>query len=179
MLSAWIPTRPYTITDQINRSAAATGSVRGAMAAASADYNGHSVKVSWNSFRKYWVCEYYWGERVVLGRGEMEHCLRAGAAEHARGALGSEVIATFRTQAEMDQALGMGLGFVPCSEEIRAAHYATFRDDRFPLACHALRTHTEHILIRSTSAVEYHAAVEAERDALRALRRAQPSSRDA
>jgi hypothetical protein len=61
----WLPTRPYTLVDAINRAAAATGSVRYAMLAADADYSGHHVTVTYNDYRDYCICEHYWGGRVV------------------------------------------------------------------------------------------------------------------
>src|SRR5215470_7087423 len=49
----WLPTRPYTLVDAVNRCAAATGSVRYAMLAADANYNGHHVTVTYNNYRDY------------------------------------------------------------------------------------------------------------------------------
>ncbi len=64
----WIPTKPYSFIDALNRSAAATGSVRFAKLASTADYNGHRNTLMWNDYRGYYVGEYYWGERVVFVR---------------------------------------------------------------------------------------------------------------
>lgn len=86
-----VPTRPYTLIDAINRVAAATGSVRGAVAAAGANYNGHAVSVTWNSYRRYYVADYYWGERVTLARGKLAECVAAALAYYERGALGASV----------------------------------------------------------------------------------------
>lgn len=63
--------------------------MRYAAAATYADYNGHRVSLSWNEYRGYYVAEYFWAERVVIGRGGFEDCLRAVLAEYNRGALGS------------------------------------------------------------------------------------------
>lgn len=62
-------TKPYSIVDAINRMAAATGSVIGAMRTAHADFNGHHLSLYWNDYRGYYVLDYQWGERVVLYRG--------------------------------------------------------------------------------------------------------------
>ena len=70
----WIPTRPYSLIDAINRMAAATGSPRYAELATYADYNGHYVTVSFNEYRRYWVAEYTWAGRVVIGRGTLADC---------------------------------------------------------------------------------------------------------
>ena len=116
--------------------AAATGSVRYAMAAANADYNGHNVIVYFNDYRKYHLCEYQWGERVVLSRGSLHAALSAGASEHRRGDRGCDV----RTLAlnEVDAALAVSLGYVPWSEDIEKAHRATWRDTRFDLVNDAM-----------------------------------------
>lgn len=154
-LSAWIPTRPYELADAFNRMAAATGSVARAIGAANANYNGHRVTVCFNEFRKYWVAEYYWGQRVVLARGSLEECLRAAAREHARGALGSEVHVGVRDQQELELALSLGLGYVEHSQEAEAAHSATWRDDRFQEVGWALETRTEDLLMNARSAAHY------------------------
>jgi len=100
-----IPQRPYSPIDAHNRAAAALGSPRYAALASHADYNGHHVTLSWNSYRGYYVAEYMWAGRVVLGRGSFETCLRAVLAEHARGALGSS--ATICVRADDEAALAM------------------------------------------------------------------------
>lgn len=110
--------------------------------------------------------------RVVL---ERTHSLlaacRAAVEEHNRGALGSTVVLILngkkydsdRNQqpevtAEELEVIN-ALGFVPHSEEIQAAHDATWRDDRYSYAEHSLRTHTEHLLIKARDAEHYHAMV--------------------
>lgn len=98
----WLPTRPYTLIDAVNRGAAATGSVRYAQQAANSDYNGHTVTVAYNSFRDYCTCEHYWGGRVVHARGSMETALRAGRSEYDLGHRGTCVI----TCVNGDQKLG-------------------------------------------------------------------------
>lgn len=162
--AVWLKTRPYKLVDAINRMAAATGSVRGAMAASSADYNGHGVAVSFNDFRKYWVAQYYWGQRVVLNRGDLEGCVRAAAREYNRGALGSEVVVTLRDQNEVDLVLGLGLGFEAYSEEIKKEHEATWKDDRFAEVPYALRDRTTHLLIQAKDLHEYKALRDEERN---------------
>jgi hypothetical protein len=89
MSSFHLPTRPYSPIDCLNRRSAAQGSMRYAQAATHADYNGHSVSLRWNSYRGYYIAEYFWGERVVLCRGSFADCLAAVLYEYNRGALGS------------------------------------------------------------------------------------------
>ncbi len=80
-----LPVRPYSPIDALNRRAAALGSPRCAELTSHADYNGHHVTVSWNSYRNYYVAEYTWAGRVVLARGSFEVCLAAALAEYRRG----------------------------------------------------------------------------------------------
>ncbi len=84
-----LPVRPYSPIDALNRRAAAIGSPRYAMAASGADYNGHHVTLSWNSFRQYYVADNPWASRVVVARGTFAECLRAVLSEYERGALGA------------------------------------------------------------------------------------------
>ncbi len=86
-----LPVRPYSPIDALNRRAAALGSPRYAQAAHGANYNGHHVTVSWNDYRKYYVCRYTWAGDIVLSRGNAEACTRAAIAEYNRGALGASV----------------------------------------------------------------------------------------
>lgn len=88
-LAFHLPERPYSPIDALNRRAAAVGSPPYAMATGHADYNGHHVTLAWNSFRKYYVAEYFWAGRVVIARGDFASCLRAVLTEYNRGALGS------------------------------------------------------------------------------------------
>jgi hypothetical protein len=162
--SYWLPTIPYTLVDAINRAAAATGSVRYAELAANANYNGHSVTVSFNTYRKYWVTEYFWGGRVVLARGSFEDCARAAHREYQRGALGTRVIVSLKCPAEntvwMQPHLDLltSLGFAPWSEEIDKAWYNSWADDRFAEVGHALKDRTEHLLLKAANLQEYQVA---------------------
>ena len=63
-----VPTKPYSVVDAINRVAAAQGSIGYAMASVGADYNGHNLNLWFNDYKGYYICEYFWGERVVLAR---------------------------------------------------------------------------------------------------------------
>jgi len=91
MVDFHLPVIPYSPIDALNRAAAAKGSPRYAEAATYANYNGHHITVSWNSYRGYYVCEYYWGGRVVLTRGSFAACLREALVYYERGDLGSSV----------------------------------------------------------------------------------------
>jgi hypothetical protein len=150
----WLPTIQYTLTDAINRAAAATGSPRYAAAAQGANYNGHSVTVSFNSYRKYWTAEYTWAGRVVLARGDLDACVQAAVNEYKRGAKGSRVLVN--TIGAFDEAALAGHGFQPWSPAIEAAHYASFADARFALVGEALRNGTDGILANSATVEEYH-----------------------
>jgi len=104
----WLPTRPYTLVDAVNRGAAATGSVRYAQQAANSGYNGHSVSVTYNDFRNYCICEHYWGGRIVHARGSMETALRAGRSEYDLGHRGTCVTTCDLTPGEAQVALALG-----------------------------------------------------------------------
>ena len=87
---------PVTEIDKENRRAAAQGSMRYAMLAADADYNGHYVSLHYNpnSVRgAQWIAYYFWGERRVVGRGTLERALAGAEAEFARGARGTVISA--------------------------------------------------------------------------------------
>lgn len=125
----WIPTRPYTLIDGINRVAAATGSIGYAMGAAYANYNGHHVSIYPPDYVKYWRAIYFWGERVTLCRGTLEQALRAAKDEYDRGAKGAS--ASFDASSEEEAQLAEKHGFVRWSEESEADHKASFQDARF------------------------------------------------
>ena len=76
-----LPTKPYSVIDAINRVAAGQGSIRYAQMAADSDYNGHAIGMSFNDYRRYYVAEYFWGERVVIARGSAETVLDAVVRE--------------------------------------------------------------------------------------------------
>jgi len=96
-IAFYILGKPLSLIDAINRSAAATGSIGYAMAAADADYNGHPLSLYWNDYRGYYVLEYYWGERVVLHRGaDFAAALAAGKRELARQGRGGSLSITPR-----------------------------------------------------------------------------------
>ena len=114
-----LPQIPLTQGDRENRRAAATGSVAFAQAAADADYNGHPVRLTHKPHAiggPRWTAEYYWGERVVLGRGDFARCLLAAKREYQRGARGCLVVAALTHKAaepiqEQEKAL-RAAGFV-------------------------------------------------------------------
>lgn len=85
------PIIPYSPIDALNRRAAALGSPGYAMATAYADYNGHSISVSFNDYRQYYVAQYYWAGRVVLARGDAKQCISAAMKEYNKKALGTSV----------------------------------------------------------------------------------------
>lgn len=126
----WLPTRPYTLLDAVNRIAAATGSLRYAAAASGADYNGHRVDFTPpNKFKRNWTCTYMWAGLHTLGRGSLESCLLAAKREYDRGALGASAYIT--VESEEDARLCEAQGFVEWSPEIEAQHLASFMDERY------------------------------------------------
>jgi hypothetical protein len=155
----WLPTRPYTLVDAVNRAAAATGSVRYAMQAADAGYNGHSVTVTYNDYRDYCLCEHYWGERVVHARGSMETALRAGRHEYNLGHRGTRITTCNLTPEEAQAALA--LGYIPWSAEGEEAWNALWCTELHGCVGEALGDarwgcDTVHLLLQASSRVDYH-----------------------
>lgn len=94
-----MPTKKITLIDAINRCAAATGSIGYARATAGADYNGHALGLYWNDYRRYYVCDYHWGERVVITRHEnFSIALAASKREFARQGRGASFRVSCRPQ---------------------------------------------------------------------------------
>lgn len=158
-----LPTLPYSLTDAVNRAALATGSTRAAAAGHQADYNGHRVTVSFNTFRQYWVADYTWAGRVVLARGSFENCLIAALREYTRGALGSSVHVVLRDE-DLDEAqLAILHGFLPKAEA--EAKDAEWRDARYAETHHALNMEGQlgipavTFLIQSTSVEDFRAKI--------------------
>ena len=156
----WIPTRPYTLIDAINRCAAATGSVRYARQSSDASYNGHSVSVSYNSFRDYCICEHYFGERVVHCRGSMEGALRSGRREYDLGHRGTVVRTCSLTSDEA--AIALALGYIPWTKESEEAWTALWYTELHECAGEAMSdakwfgSDTAHLLLQSSSKVDYY-----------------------
>lgn len=155
----WLPTIPYTLVDAVNRAAAATGSVRYAQLSADASYNGHHVSVYYNDYRNYFLCEHYWGERVVHARGEMAAALRAGKYEYDLGHRGTVVVTCDLTPEEADYA--RSLGYTTYTKEIEEAHNATWMTDLYGLVGEAMGDarwgmDTTHLLLKAKDARDYH-----------------------
>jgi hypothetical protein len=155
----WLPTRPYTLVDAVNRCAAAMGSVRYAVQAANAGYNGHSVTVTYNDYRDWCICEHYWGGRVVHVRGSMETTLRAGRSEYDLGHRGTRVITGDLTPGEAQVALA--LGYIPWSAEGEEAWNAQWYTELHGCVGEALGDarhggDTVHLLLQSSNKVDYH-----------------------
>lgn len=136
-MNLWLPQIPYTLIDNINRAAAATGSLAYAGLTGSADYNGHYVHVQFNQYRGYWVAEYWWAGRHVLGRGDFRSVIEAAAEEYRRGAKGTVVLVHDVRGEEADYA--RTLGFVEHTTKIEDAHYRSFTDARNLEINHAFR----------------------------------------
>jgi hypothetical protein len=162
----WLPTRPYTLIDAVNRMALATGSTRSATAGSVAGYNGHSIQfVKPNKLKPYWTCYYTWDGIRTIGRGSLESCLQAAKAEYDKGARGANAYVTVTT--EEDAAKCLAAGFQPWSKEIEAAHHATFMDGRWD-AIHTARDLERHgivpgavgMLVNSKTVEEFKAQVD-------------------
>lgn len=161
----WIPTKPYTLTDAVNRIAAATGSYRGAMASADANFNGHSVSMERREYRSgsklpegadYWTAHYIWSGANYVGRGTFAQCLADAISFVERDGRGSSLTVKTETDEQADICRVMRL--VERTKESEAAHYATWRDDRFNEVGNARRTHTVDLLLASKTANEYRLA---------------------
>ena len=95
----YLPTKPYSVVDAINRVAAATGSVGYARGSANANYNGHYINLSWNDYRGYYVAEHYWGERVVHARSaDPVAAVRAAVCEYQAQGRGASLHASVRSE---------------------------------------------------------------------------------
>lgn len=155
----WLPTRPYSLVDAVNRAAAVTGSVRYARLSADASYNGHSVTVTYNDYRDYCLCEHYWGERVVHARGSMDAALRAGRREYDLGHRGTSVTTCELTPDEAHVALS--LGYIPWSQAAEDAWEASWYTDLHACVGEALgdaRTFgsdTAHLLLQASNKIDY------------------------
>jgi hypothetical protein len=150
----WLPTRPYTLVDAVNRCAAATGSVQYAQLSANAGYNGHHVTVTYNDYRDYCICEHFWGGRVVHARGSMETALRAGRYEYDLGHRGTVVTTCDLTPEEAQLALT--LGYMPWSQEGEEAWMALWYTELHDCVGRAIDDNTGHLLLQSSSKVDYH-----------------------
>jgi hypothetical protein len=155
----WLPTRPYSLIDAVNRAAVATGSVRYARQAADAGYNGHSVTVTYNAYRDYCICEHYWGGRVVHVRGSMEAALRAGRSEYDLGHRGTGVTTCELTPGEAQVALS--LGYIPWSAEGEEAWKGLWYTELHSCVGEALGDRrygydTTHLLLQASSRIDYH-----------------------
>jgi hypothetical protein len=171
----WLPTRPYNLIAAINRYGAATGSMRGAMLSAGADYNGHAVGfVEPNKFKTYWTCYYTWAGINTIGRGSLGDCLRAARQEYDRGALGAT--ARVKVATEEDARACLDAGFQPWSKEIEAAHDATWRTPMHKLVSDAFRMQeflpgAVSVLANSETAEEYESKIKAMSEERRAAYR--------
>jgi hypothetical protein len=164
-LGAWLPTRPFGVIDAINRMGLATGSMRSAMLGSHADYNGHRVEVSFNTYRNYWTAHYMWAGIVWIARGSLAECLAAATREYDRGALGAEVLVEVRDEAELAECIAAG--YQHCSEDIRKAHAATWCTELHGEVCQAMNYERQlgipavGFLANSTTVAEYEAKIDA------------------
>lgn len=93
MKQYWTGYKTMTLVDLINRVSASIGSVGMAQSASYSKYNGHSVGMSFNERRQYWIAEYTWAGRQVISRGSFKDVLsQALLFQACNGASGSLVV---------------------------------------------------------------------------------------
>ncbi len=144
-----MPAKPYSLVDAINRCAAATGSMRYAMATGDADYNGHALALYWNDYRGYYVCDYHWGERVVLVRdADFARALAGAKREFARQGRGASLRISTRPQ---DAHIAEADPDVKAGEEGEAA----WRDWKYSEVGFAVKHNWTHHLIAATDPDDY------------------------
>jgi len=127
MTNYHLPEIPLTPVDLVNRRASASsGSFGYAMATSHADYNGHSVSVTFKPHAMsgpVWNAEYFWGGRRVIGRGSLRDCLQAAKREYDRGMRGTIVNVALSDAAPESlieqQQLCETLGYAPGKAETR------------------------------------------------------------
>ena len=90
------PTKPFSIIDAHNRRALAQG--QSPAAGYSADYNGHRVRLDWNSYRHQYVASYIWNGVNTIARGELASVLSRCLDFHARGGRGASLSITVRAE---------------------------------------------------------------------------------
>ncbi len=150
-----------TAVDLINRMAAATGSVSYAQRTAHADYNGHSVGVSFNNYRKYWVAEHFWGERVVHARNCPLVQAVAAALEgsgYTRGHKGASVTVNVRTVEELNEVLTAFPGLFLCGAAAREDGRRNSLVPAWmqgPVLWDAMKTHNEHLMLNAEGEEAY------------------------
>lgn len=101
--------KPSTLTQTINRYAAATGSPRTAAASGGADFNGHRAStVEPNSFKRDWTATYRWAGIHRISRGSFEQVHLDLVSWYNRQGAGGSVSTTATTpeQGKFLEALG-------------------------------------------------------------------------
>jgi hypothetical protein len=121
------------------------------MATADADYNGHPLSLYWNDYRGYYVCDYHWGERVVITRDQdFARALATAKRELARQGRGASLRVVPR---DIDIAVARA------DAELTEGDMNATQDDRpdawkFHLVSHAARMRAEHLLITAKTPEE-------------------------
>jgi len=90
------PTKPYTVAQAYDRSAAAKGSPTLGRNAAFADYNGHRITVEYLPLRGYYVATYQWAGNRTIARGMLAPVLREAIRFYNRQGAGASL--TVRVQ---------------------------------------------------------------------------------
>jgi hypothetical protein len=114
------------------------------------------VSVYWNDYRRYYVADLYWGERVVLARGSLAECVAAALREYNRGALGASVRIHVKNEDAGDPCL-MNPLIKAWTEEAEQAELSKWQDWRYSEVNQALRLGTTGFLINTYTLGEYQA----------------------
>ena len=170
MKEFFIPTKPYSIIDAVNRMALATGSVQGAISGQSADFNGHRLRLEWNNYRSYYVGEYTWNGRNVFHRGtDFEAALCVSLNEFDRGGRGTSLYVSPHGDEDMVRAANCPK-LMAWSEEIEKAEDAKWKTWAYAEVNSALRMERQFSipyvahLIQAKTKEEYDALVQGEFD---------------
>lgn len=155
MNTYFIPTKPYTLIQFINYRAAATGSPGLAMQSHHADFNGHSLSLSFNDFRQYYVGQYWWAGRHVVTRStDFAKALAEMKREYARQGAGARLLVVPHKE-EDEKLLMIDPDFLVYSQELDKQLTADWWTWQFDYVNTALRMNTTGQLIKATTPEEY------------------------
>ena len=129
------PQVPHSITDAVNRAAAATGSLRSAEASTHASYMGHCVRIS-KGLRN-WGVSYRWAGTRWIARGvaTLEEALKIATARSEAKARGGLVEVTFFSDEPSSEDLETLSSFGLLPREEAEAVDASWKDGRFTARC--------------------------------------------
>lgn len=157
-----VPQKPYSVIDCINRVASATGSPMYARSSEHGDYNGHALRLYYNSFRRYYLVEYQWAGRCVITRtSDARAAISDALREFARQGCGATLSVHLR---EVDAAVAADFPELLPGAESAFAPWRTWKHNLAPTALRLERqTGIGHVnlLLQSDTEAEYDAALTA------------------